>query len=59
MEVILDLPLLSLDKPPALTEAVIAYLLAEIGGLQELLKVENLLVTSDVNNHWRFAGVTD
>jgi hypothetical protein len=38
MEVILDLPLLPLNKPAALAEAVIAHLLAEVGGLQELLE---------------------
>jgi hypothetical protein len=36
MEVILDLPLFPLYKPAALTEAVIAHLLAEVGGFQEL-----------------------
>ena len=30
VEVVLDLPLLSLDKPAALAEAVIAHLLAKV-----------------------------
>ena len=58
VEVVLDLPLLSLDKPATLTEAVITNLLAEVGGLQELLEFESLLVSSDIHNHWRLAGVT-
>lgn len=58
VEVIMDLPLLALHEPVALSEIVIAHIFAQVECFNQLLSHKLLLVAADVNYHRALATVT-
>lgn len=58
MEMIMDLTLLALYEPTALSEEVIAHIFAQIEGLYNLFGFQLLLVRSNIHYHRAFAAVT-